>query len=361
MRPTLRRAVATMSLPLAIASSSGCLSSSYRLAGEELNRLAHTSPDERWQAVRVTQGILDSDHPPPNAAVLPPAPTPVLVMPQTYWYGGRSWGVPSLWRRNNVGTGAFLGSTGSGGGGRGGGSGGSSSGGGSGPGAAVVAVVVIAAAASVFLLAGTEGARYDGWVGLPPDEMVYLQHEGGSVTAVPLHALTPELAASAYGATVYEGRTERYLRLGRAPLNRVGMTLQSGLIGAMIPRSTGYEPGLGGRAFLGGYPVHFLGIGATADVLGDFRGGIVAMVGGELQVMPLLWGGVYAGAGWSSISTEEHPNTIGGWYFRAGLHLELPLTTRLAASLRGGVTRLDFGTTAGALVMPELSIGLSIY
>lgn len=349
-----------MSLPLAVASS-GCLSSSYHLAGEELNRLSRTAPEERWQAVRVTQGILDSDHPPANAAVLPPVPAPVLVMPQTYWYRGRSWGVPSLWRRNAGGVGS-VGSLGSGGFSSGsGGRGGSSSGGGSGPGAAVVAVVVVAAAASVFLLAGTEGARYDGWVGMPPDEMIYLQHDGGSVTAVPLYALTPELAASAHGATVYEGRHERYLRLGRAPLNRVGMTLQSGLSGAMVPRTDGFEPGLGGRAFLGGYPVHFLGIGATADVLADFRGGLVAMVGAELQVMPLLWGGVYAGAGWSSISTEERPNAVGGWYVRGGLHLELPLTTRLAASLRGGVARLDFGASTGALVMPELSIGLSIY
>ncbi len=344
-------------LPLALVSS-GCLSTSYRLAPDELTRLAHTVPEQRWQAVRVTQGILDSDHPPTNAVPLQVG-GPGLVLPNGYWYRGRSWAVPSVWRRNAPLTvsGASSGSSG----GRSGGSSGGSSGGGSGPGAAIVAVVVVAAAASVFVLAGTEGARYDGWVGVPPDEMVYLDHDGGVVTAVPLHALTPELAASAHGATVYEGSEERYLRLARAPLNRVGMTLQSGAASAMVPRASGYAPGFGGRAFLGGYFVRFVGVGATADILADTRGGIVAMVGGEVQVMPLLWGGVYAGAGWSSLSSEEHFTTIGGWYARGGLHLELPLTTRLAASFRAGVARLDFGTIAGALVMPELSIGLSVY
>ncbi|GEM_PF-5109863 len=43
---------------------------------------------------------------------------------------------------------------------------------------------------------------------------------------------------------------------------------------------------------------------------------------------------------------------------RAGAQLELPLTTRLAASLRAGVTRLDLDAGAGTLWMPELSLGL---
>jgi hypothetical protein len=352
MRPAQRRVVTALLLPLSIASPA-CLSTSYRVAPDELARLARSAPEQRWQAVRVTQRMLEPDRPPARAVTLGLDP-PLVILPPGLWFRGRAWGVPGGWRRNPGSV--HLASPGGGGGA------GSSRSGGSGPGAAAVAAVVIAAAGVVFVLAGTEGARYDGWVGVPPDELVYLQNADGSVSSLPLSALTPELADRSYGATIYEDGEDRYLRLGRAPLDRVGLTVQSGIASALVPRVGGGSVfALGGRAFVGGFPLAQLGLGASADVVAGTDGALVALVGGEAQVMPLLWGGVYLGAGWSSLTPGAAGARVGGWYARGGVQLELPITTRLAASLRAGVGRMDFGTARGALVVPELSLGLSVY
>jgi hypothetical protein len=351
--------------------SPGCLSASYRVASEELSRLARTTPEQRWQSVRVSQRVLESDHPPGDVVPVQ-VDAPVVLLPTVFWYHGRSWGVPGHWRGNPGawraaapagGAGPGVVHTGGGRSGGGGHSGGGRSGGG--PDAAVVAVAVLAAAGIVFVLAGTEGARYDGWVGVPPDETVFLDHPDGSVSAVPLAALTPELADSASGATIYEGYEGRFLRLGRAPLDRVGFTLQSGLVTALVPHTgvgaSGSGFGIGARAFFGGYPLAQLGLGASADVVAGEAGSVLALVGPEVQVMPLLWGGVYLGAGWSSLTSDDHSVRTGGWYVRGGAMFELPVTTRFAASLRAGLARLDYGSDAGLLLMPELSLGLSLY
>lgn len=341
----------------------GCLSASYRVEAEELSRLARTTPEQRWQSVRVTQRVLESDHPPGDVVPVQ-VDTPVVLLPTVFWYHGRSWGVPGHWRGN---PGAWRPSGGAGpgavhpGGGHSGGGGRS----GGGPDAAVVAVIVLAAAGIVFVLAGTEGARYDGWVGVPPDETVFLDHPDGSVSAVPLASLTPGLADGASGATIYEGSDGRYLRLGRAPLQRVGFTLQSGVVAALVPHTgvgaSGSGFGIGGRAFFGGYPLAQLGLGASADVVAGEAGSLLALVGPEVQLMPLLWGGVYLGAGWTSLSSDDRSVRTGGWYVRGGAMLELPVTTRFAASLRAGLARMDQGAEAGVLLMPELSLGLSLY
>ena len=55
-----------------------------------------------------------------------------------------------------------------------------------------MAIVVVAAAGIVFVLAGTEGARYDGWMAVPPDETVYLDNADGADGAA-LDALAKEL------------------------------------------------------------------------------------------------------------------------------------------------------------------------
>lgn len=371
-RARLSSARSALVSAMCLLASQGCLSSSYRVPPEELSRLAQTAPEQRWQAVRVTQRVFESDH--PQASVTPvQVDAPMVLLPTVFWYRGRSWGVPGHWRGNPR-AGRYTTAPGTttpgvprSGGRSGGGSGGSGGGGGrsGGPDPAIVAVAVLAAAGIVFVLAGTEGARYDGWVGLPPNEEVYLEYPDGSVLSVPLSALTPELAAGAVAATVYEGYEGRYLRLGRAPLNRVGFTLQTGLLTAMVPHTgvgaSGSGFGIGGRAFFGAYPVAPLGIGVSADVVAGQAGSLLALVGPELQVMPLLWAGVYLGTGWTSLTSDDSSVRTGGWYVRGGAMLELPLTTRFAASLRAGLSRLDYGSAAGVLLMPELSLGLSLY
>lgn len=350
--------------------AASCLSSSYSVSREELSRLARTPPSQRWQAVRVTQRIMDSDNPPEaNALLAPPEP---VFLPQTYWFGGRWYSVPGHFQRGASTRVATVATTSTGSSSRGsssrgssGGSGGGS-GGGDGRGAAVVVlVVVVAAAVMVFVLAGTEGARYDGWVGLPPDEPLYINEPDGSLVAVPLSGLTPELADNAYGAAIYEGREERYLQLGRAPLNRRGLTVQSALVTAAVPRlddpAGGWTAGVGGRAFFGGFPVHEVGVGAAVDVMGTTDGSVIANVGAEAQVMPLTNVGAYAAAGWSWMYPGLSGRNVSTWHVRAGAQFELPFTTRLSGTLRAGVTRYAGDAVMPDVWSPELTLGLSVY
>ncbi len=354
-----------------------CLTSHYRLSSDELARLARTAPDQRWQAVRATQSMLGSDVPPDAAQPATGVVFDPVFVPQLYLYNGRSYRTPTTWQRGAVQTAVATGaapaapqsgasgSSGSSSRSGSGSSGSSSSSSSSGPNAGVVVVMVVAAAVIVFVLAGSEGARYDGWLGLPPDEPLYLDGADGSVTAVPLAALTPELAARATGATVYEGDTQRYLQLGRAPLDRAGFSIQSGAAFALVPQHLGSgassSAAFGGRAFLGGFPVHQVGVGATADVVASTNGAVVANVGAEVQVMPVTPVGVYAGVGWTGFTAGDGSAGSGGWYLRGGVQGELPFTTRLTGSLRAGVMRADYGERIDAVVMPEVSVGLSVY
>jgi hypothetical protein len=345
----------------------GCLSSSYRIAQPELSRLARVPPNERWQAVRATQRMLVSDAPPtPN--VLVPS-NEVVIVPSTYFFQGTPYNVPGSWRvhpsrwaSQTVGTAASestrtASSGGSAGGSRGEGRGRDT--------AVAVVVVVVAAALVVFVLAGTEGARYDGWFGLPPDELVYVDEPDGTITAVPLAAMTPELADRSRGGVVYEGREGRYLRLGRAPLDRVGFTVSSGPVAATIPHvgreGSGTHFGFGGRAFLGGFVVQQLGLGLTADVIASTGGQILAGGGIEAQVMPLTHVGSYLGAGGYTVLDDGPPSQrFGAWYARAGLQFELPLTTRLTAQLRLGASRI-VPTDRSVAYVPEASVGMAVY
>ncbi len=354
--------------------TAGCLSSSYRIAQPELSRLARLPPGQRWQGVRATQRMLASDTPPTPTTEVPVAEE--VLLPAVYLFNGSQYSIPGSWRANpgrwpsrtiattSSSSGRSSGSSGSSGSGGSGSSGGS---GGSGAGAAVAVavVVVVGAALMVFVLAGTEGARYDGWFGLPPDELVYVDEPDGSVTAIPLAGVTPEIADRSRGAVVYEGSDERYLRLGRAPLDRTGLTVSSGPVAAAIP-AVGRDGGdigfgFGGRAFFGGFFTQRVGVGLTADVLASTQGQILAGGGVEAQVMPLTHVGAYLGAGGYAVVDDGPPSrNFSAWYVRAGLQLELPLTTRLTTQLRLGASRVDPGDHPAAYV-PEASVGMAVY
>lgn len=358
-----RSAIVGVLVPSLLAT--GCLSSSYRLSRDELSRLARTAPEQRWAAVRVTQRMFASDTP-PTPAVAIPAPETQVLLPPVYLYAGRTYRVPGTWQRSPT-SAVVRGTTRSSSGSSSSSSSSSSSGGsGRGPDALAVLVVVVASAAIVLVLAGSEGARYDGWMGLPPDEPLYVDLADGSVAEVPLSALTPALADASRGAWVFEGTASRYVELERAPLDRRGFSMQAGASFAAVPTHFGSDAsgtgfGFGGRAFLGGFPLHQLGLGATADIMGGTDGTVIASVGAEVQVMPITPVGVYAGVGWSSLAPGDSANRYGGWYVRGGVQGELPITTRLAASLRAGVQRIDFGERVSTAYVPEVSVGLSVY
>jgi hypothetical protein len=62
-----------------------------------------------------------------------------------------------------------------------------------------------------------------------------------------------------------------------------------------------------------------------------------------------------------TVTVSDADRSLGAWYVRAGAQLELPLSTRFAANLRAGVTRVDLGAPHGASYVPEASLGLSLY
>lgn len=223
----------------------------------------------------------------------------------------------------------------------------------------MVAAVLVAGVA-VFVLAGSEGARYDGWVEVDPDETVYLETDQG-LLAVPIAQLTPALAAMAHRATLYEGAAPRFNRLGRAPLNRVGFNLTAGPGFGMIPRVGGgdAETGIGGHTFLGYFPVQSVGLGLNFDF--SASRGILASIGPELRFLPFMYGGLYGGA---AVTFGEAGGTspgrgLDGFSLRAGLLGELPITTRLSLQLRAGLAQVR--TNLGVQSSPELGLALSIY
>lgn len=334
---------------LGCALSMGCLSTSYRIQSDELHRLAATPPNARWQQVRAVQQMVADDHPPPDAPVV--AQPAVLVLPNRWVGSGVSYASASR-NRDAVHVGNV-----SGGGGSGGGGGGGSSSGNLDP--RVVLVAVVLAGAVVFVLAGTEGARYDGWLELEPHEMLYLTTDEG-VRAVPLSALTPRMAELSYGATVYEGSQPRFGRLGRAPLNRVGMTIQAAVSGAMVPTLGGTRPplGIGGNAFVGVFPLQQLGIGLALDIA-TADGNLYGTVGGEVQVMPITYLGLYGGGSWAGLSNGG--SSAGGRAAHMGVQVEVPFSTRLTLRLRSGASYADLSGPTGDAWLGEFSAGMSVY
>lgn len=358
-----------------MAAAPGCLSNSYRIDHDELMRLASRPPETRWQGVRATQRMLDSDTPPEQRVTYAEVAPPPVVYPSVWWVNGASVSTPrgwyggsnraSSWGAHVPGVGSVVSSGGNGGGHSGGGSGGHSGGGGGGGGnaaAVVVVVAVVIAGVLVFVLAGTEGMRYDGDLAVHPHEVVYLDDGGGNLMAMPLSALTPDVAARSQGATIYEGPEERYVRLGRAPLNRVGATISWSAGAAVVhgddPSQTG--AGFATRMMAGGFPLQHLGLGATADLSAGL-GVFTANLGAEVQVMPLTWAGAYVGAGWSWALRPDPSPDLSGWYVRAGAQGELPFTTRLTGQLRAGAGRFEYGGAYGTVWVPEVTLGLAVY
>jgi hypothetical protein len=369
--------LAALALP-----SAGCLASSFSIAPAELSRLARIAPADRWRAVRATQGMGGSDELPRASAAAPASAE--AITPSPYFFNGSQVNVPATWGTRE-GSGAsrpvrFTGGGTSGGGTSGGGtsgggtsgggtSGGGTSGGGtSGGGAAVLgaaAIVVVGAAVMVFVLAGTEGVRYDGWFALPPHEPVYVTSPDGMVTAFPLSTLTPEVADRALGAWVDEGPTERYLRLARAPLNRAGFTLSAGPVVAAIPQpgagsgDTGL--GFGGRCLLGFFPRHELGFGLAVEVLATSIGPVYAGAGLEAQAMPFTHVGAYlAGGGYAVVDDAAPAGSYPAWYGRAGLQFELPFTTRFTGQLRVGALRIA-PEGRSPIYAPEAALSVAVY
>lgn len=373
---------------------SACLSSSFEVPRDEIDRLARTAPAERGKHVRAVQRSTTADEPPPappwaappNQASPHGLPPPVVPMPYphhplpSYYYG---YGDPYYVPRYHTGVWASSGDARMYPAGTLGGpdrSGGRALAGealkGAGKAAdrenlaATLAAVLVTAIVVGAVLAGTEGARYDGWVAVHPHH--------------PLHILSPrghrlialdELRKGDVGedeAAVLVGHEGAGLWLrGRAPLDRQGLTYHvgGGVSGVQL---AGVREGNGGSGEigLGLFPSQMIGFAGRFQFNRGFAHGgdfLVMRAGGEAQALPLDLGwlhlGGYGGAGyeWVKAGMGDLPEIDENrMYFQAGALAELEWTTRLALYLRYGISSAVLGAS-GAPWTPDFSIGLTIY
>jgi hypothetical protein len=375
-------------------STSGCLSNEYRISRDELTRVAQLPPESRGARVRVLQQLgeqqgtpIDPDRPPGVRMMtpMPGDPPPVVVVdddPTIYVEGHVDFPFPSAsparpvvpasghWRTPTA-------NPGSGGGGAGkvvsnaGGSVLKGGGGGKGEEVAVLAVVVaVVAMFAVLGLAASEGARFDGHVGMRPEQPLHLKDARGLELHVPLGALTPADAALATEATVRDDEGYGLRLLDRRPIDRVGGTFKVTVGAIMEPPPASavvqeWDSGMASTIQLGGFPNRRLGILASLSLGGgsDAAGRTFQRhgMGAEVQVFPLLAGplalGPYAHAG-VALAGNSETGLMSGPMVGGGLLLELAMSTRLAFAIRGGVTatNIDGWTSSGSI-----TAGLSIY
>jgi hypothetical protein len=365
-----RKHLAVLSLLLCPHFLLGCLSNSYYVERDELQRLSALPPEARWQSVRAVQRIGGEDNPPvDDSAVVgrsdsssvyvsyvvvdshhhhhhyPPRRT--VYRPVADAGGGVSGGPAPVPVSSSSSSSS------------------SKKGNGDPASAAVVAAMVVVGATAGFVAAASEGARYDGWVAVNPDEPLHLRLPGGRTTPVALSSLTPADLAMAEGATIYEGDQERFPKLGRAPLDRKGFTLQTALhFGGLQQVDARPASGFGGYVLLGGNIANVvtLGLGATADSgIDSKRSLLTATIAPEIQIFPIRYVGLYGAAGWAFRNTGVDYGTRAdeGWLVRAGLVGELPLTTRLALQARAGASDQFFPEKS--TLTWEGQLGLAIY
>jgi hypothetical protein len=324
---------------------SGCASTAHRIPHGDLLALSQSTPEARGERVRVIQGLGSENDPPPA----PRAESGVQVyVVAPIWIGG----TPHHHRHHAS---APQGGHGS----HGGGMGSNLAGAKKDNAKAWLVVAAVVAGALVF----TEGTRYDGWVKLHPMHPVHLYGPYGEYTWMPLAHVTPDVAAWARTAVVVE-EVGPWQPLGRAPLNRRGFTY-SLLLGAAEIALIGDEPqpGFGSHIQMGFFPTHEVGLqldigyGWAED---DFANTVFdGRVGLEIDVLPLtagiFHGGVYGELGVSSRSDDGIQFDDSSGFLGGGGIAQLELTTRLALTLRAGLTRV-YGET-----LTELTGGVSIY
>jgi hypothetical protein len=335
----IARTLAVLALAAALG---GCLTTSHRIPRGELMALSTLGPEERGERVRVIQSLAGDDPPAPaphagaDVHVFVAAPIWIGGTPHHHGYRPGPAGGPGV------------------------------PAGGSGLAAAKKSDaknILVVAAVVAGVLVFTEGIRFDGWARLHPMQPVHLWGPGGEYTWMPLAHVTPDVAAWADHAVV---RSEEgpWQPLERAPLDRVGFTYSLLLGGSQIAL-IGDEPraGFGSHLQLGFFPRQDLGVqldlgyGWTDDAGGatvfDGRAGL------ELTVLPLGAGRLHAGGfgeiGISSRSDDGIQFDDSDGFIAGGLLAQLELTTRLALTLRPGITRVHDESLA------ELTFGVSIY
>jgi hypothetical protein len=347
---------------VALASSLiACGTNSYEIKSNELVRLAQLPPEQRGQHVRVSQELHEAQVGPPQPVT---AETGIIIFPEPNVYG------PDRGRSYHYGGGGNGGGninvpTKSGGvniGGHSGGGGGSG-----GDGKAEAIAIIVTAVVILFVAAGVEGARFDGYADIHPMTPVHLFGRDGGYTVLPLAWIDPQTAQWADHAIV-RSTEGPFNPLERAPLDRVGFTyaMMTGLgtyhsvdgttaTGAATEIQAGFFPdqriGLVGSMFFGWRD------NTGGDTLFDARYTV------QLHAYPVQAGslhlGLYGGGGgayrWEDFNGVQGAGNESSIALVGGALLQLDINTRLALTARLGATY------AHGEQMDDALIGLSVY
>jgi hypothetical protein len=349
----------SLALVLAASLVAGCGTTSYKIPGNELQRLAQLPPEHRGDSVRVIQQLNDAD-------VGPPAPvnaeTQIVIFPRVVVYDNDGYR-----RRESGGWGP--GANGGGGGNvaprsGGGGGGGIHMGNGGGDGKAAAIIILVVAAVVLVAAAGVEGSRYDGYARLHPMHPVYLFGRDGSRAVMPLAWLDPQSAAFADHAIVRSNEGP-WTELGRAPLDRVGFTY------AMLGGVGTYQSADGSKALgtattiqLGIFPDQRIGVVGSlflgwrqnneSSTLFESRY-TLELEGYPVQAGPMHFGLYGGGGGAYRFEDGVNGGNSGSWALIGGGLAQLDINTRLALTARFGLTR------AHDELMSDALFGLSVY
>ena len=329
----------TRSVALAAAAAilvSGCLSTGHKLSHAELLRLAQLPPAERGARVEVTQQLGDDAPGAPSVnstTEVVYVDEPVVIVSGGHHHHGYGGGSPSGGHVSSSGRAS------------------------SGKDAAVVAVVIAVTAAVA--LAVTEGRRFAGGVRVHPMHPVHLWGPWG-YGVLPLAHLDPATAAAATRAVISEAQGP-WLRLDRAPLDRVGATYA--VLGGVgqLGGDDGRKLGTSFHVQLGAYPDQRWGLvvdwtaawrdTSTGHDILDLRWGL------EGQYLPLAMGRLHAGGflngayAWRTEDDVSESALVSG----GGALLQVELSTYLALTGRVGIMR------AWGEYQRDVTIGLSIF
>jgi hypothetical protein len=335
-----------LAVVLAAVMATGCAANSYRIPNGELARLAQTPPEQRGQRVRVIQEISATTV---NNQERVGPDTQLIIVPQI-----------------NISTGPrYHRGHGGGGWGGGGGGGGKSISGGSGSDgkAAAVAVIVIAAVA-LFVIAGVEGSRFDGWSEVHPMHPVHLIGHDGQYTVMPL-AWIDQNAVAWTRKAIIRPTEGPWRNLERHPLDRKGPTM--GMYAGTGTLYSAHGDKGAGPAFTiqAGYFFNQY-VGILGDIMFAWRDNqfrdvlFESRFQLELQALPLhvgiLHGGGYVTGG-TAYRLED--NVMGGnagsRVYSGGGILQIDVNTRIALTARAGVTSIHGERTS------DLVFGLAVY
>lgn len=377
-----RRNAHQILLPFTLALSlcvSGCLSSSYAIPAEELERLAELPPEQRSK-VRVVQRLGWAEEPP--EAFEEDMDAEATWYPEDHSYGtgychsigphrhvhGRI--LVHVSGGHHVGPGPAPRARAGGGGGKArltGSHGGSFNVSGQ---KSLAFVVVAAAGVATVGLVATEGARFDGYAHLAPDHPLHLRRSDGSYQVVRLENLEPHHLSYVQSGIVTERDAD--VELGRrAPLDRQGFAWKFELGGLQLRAPNGDLPSKPAALMeLGYFPAQELGLLAFASVGGGTHLGgdvLATRYGLSAEIMPLRFGRVHLGGyGWGGLGYDVSEGgaledraaqyyTVG-----AGALVEYDVTTRLAVTLRAGA---DWQRVHGEWTEPAFlsTLGVAVY